>query len=648
MKGKILLSLLMSLILACFAFAQDTTFIGAGGQANAGILESTINNDVDGSGNRVNPNRVYALYEGQVYFQVAPMDVNNPTGTLTIVGVPDPSNPSATQKPIILIVPTAGQPVVINGGGTNQLYGSLKLVNIYYQAQQLDGTNNNELFYLGTADKRKQTLTIDNCVFEFGYIDLFDATDESGAIGGWPNGASIFITNSYFRNLFNNGQWWDSRVFQCKHPTDTLWVENSTFTTGGLTFLQQNQLTDFMYINHNTIINNKKYWLLSPYRHNMYITNNIFVNQNWVGEDVNVTNSGQDPDGEFMSLIDIDTNNTTNGLIVQDKYYVGGDSSQISSDLDFSNMKVFVSNNINFYDPLLISNYYQSSTYINDTVGTPPSYLTWSTPAGPKKIENIPGQFMNARTQAIFDAYSPANGGGFVVDHTITDDPQTATSVDLSADEVTAMAEWNQKQWGDPRFANPSIDILSTGYIYGDYLPTTVPGDDNGTKTEVSPDGGSGITVGVSKFTDFAENFNQTTHMSTIDNLPIGALMWDDAQMAAYDPATAMQAVVTAYNAATDVNETGSGSPVSYKLSQNYPNPFNPTTTIEFSLPKSQNVTLKVYNLLGQEVATLINSNMTAGNHSINFNASNLSSGLYIYKISAGSFTSARKMMLLK
>ncbi len=52
---------------------------------------------------------------------------------------------------------------------------------------------------------------------------------------------------------------------------------------------------------------------MSPYRHEMYVTNNIFVNQNWVGEDINVTNSGQDPDKEFMSTIDIDTNNATNG-----------------------------------------------------------------------------------------------------------------------------------------------------------------------------------------------------------------------------------------------------------------------------------------------------------------------------------------------
>jgi hypothetical protein len=270
MKVKILLSLLVSFLLVNITLAQvttkgDTTFITGGTLAageNAGLMESTINGDINADNTRKNPHAVYALYEGQVYFQLASLDVNNPTGTLTIVGVPDPAKPSVKTKPIILIQPTNGTKVSINlGATTNQVYGSVKLVNIHYQAIQLDGSNNNELFMCGTANQRPQRLDIDNCLFEFSNIDLFDCTNESGAIGGWPYGANIKITNSYFRNLFQNGQWWGCRVFQCKHPTDTCWIENCTVTSGGLTFLQQNQLTDFTYINHNTIINNKKYWV---------------------------------------------------------------------------------------------------------------------------------------------------------------------------------------------------------------------------------------------------------------------------------------------------------------------------------------------------------------------------------------------------
>jgi hypothetical protein len=88
--------------------------------------------------------------------------------------------------------------------------------------------------------------------------------------------------------------------------------------------------------------------------------------------------------------------------------------------------------------------------------------------------------------------------------------------------------------------------------------------------------------------------------------------------------------------------------PKDYILSQNYPNPFNPSTMISFSLPKANNVKLAVYDLLGREVATLVNEFTTAGNHTIEFNASNLSSGVYLYKIQAGDFTDTKKMVLIK
>lgn len=93
--------------------------------------------------------------------------------------------------------------------------------------------------------------------------------------------------------------------------------------------------------------------------------------------------------------------------------------------------------------------------------------------------------------------------------------------------------------------------------------------------------------------------------------------------------------------------------PAEYALYQNYPNPFNPATKISFSLQQSAYVTLKVYNVLGQEVASLLNNNFTAGTHSVDFNASDLNSGVYFYKMEASgidgkNFTSVKKMMLIK
>ena len=85
-----------------------------------------------------------------------------------------------------------------------------------------------------------------------------------------------------------------------------------------------------------------------------------------------------------------------------------------------------------------------------------------------------------------------------------------------------------------------------------------------------------------------------------------------------------------------------------YKLSQNYPNPFNPTTTINYTIPKAEHVTIKVYDILGRELATLVNKDQQPGNYEVNFNASNLASGVYLYKLQAGSLTETKKLILMK
>ncbi|MEQ9307896.1 MAG: T9SS type A sorting domain-containing protein [Balneolaceae bacterium] len=101
-------------------------------------------------------------------------------------------------------------------------------------------------------------------------------------------------------------------------------------------------------------------------------------------------------------------------------------------------------------------------------------------------------------------------------------------------------------------------------------------------------------------------------------------------------------------NIIIDSNEPDE-NPFGYRLSQNYPNPFNPNTYIEFKLPRSLLVSLKVYDLLGREVAIIVNSEIfSSGSQTVNFDASNLASGMYIYRLEAGSFIQTRKMLLIK
>jgi len=98
----------------------------------------------------------------------------------------------------------------------------------------------------------------------------------------------------------------------------------------------------------------------------------------------------------------------------------------------------------------------------------------------------------------------------------------------------------------------------------------------------------------------------------------------------------------------TAIGESDKLIHLQFSLSQNYPNPFNPTTKISFILPKTEHVTLTVHNTLGQKVATLLDTKMNAGSHNVQFDASDLPSGIYFYQIHAGKFRQVKKMVVLR
>jgi hypothetical protein len=145
---------------------------------------------------------------------------------------------------------------------------------------------------------------------------------------------------------------------------------------------------------------------------------------------------------------------------------------------------------------------------------------------------------------------------------------------------------------------------------------------------------GSAIDAVSGVFT-WAPTVDQTQHVYTVTiQATDGLLSSTTSQFIGASPIVSVQ----------KLNEV----PTNYSLSQNYPNPFNPTTSIQFGIPKEGFVKLSVFNVIGQEIKVLVNENMSAGNYKVNFDASKLNSGMYLYRIEAKDYTSVRKMLLVK
>lgn len=143
---------------------------------------------------------------------------------------------------------------------------------------------------------------------------------------------------------------------------------------------------------------------------------------------------------------------------------------------------------------------------------------------------------------------------------------------------------------------------------------------------------GGGLNDGFTRIAvHYGDYGGQTGLKLLIDEIRLGT-SWEDVSSAIPD----------------DVEKIDDLTPVKYTLSQNYPNPFNPATNIHFAIPEAGLVTIRVYNLIGQEVAVLVNEYKNAGNYKVDFNAASLTSGVYFYKITSGNYSESKKMILMK
>ncbi len=148
--------------------------------------------------------------------------------------------------------------------------------------------------------------------------------------------------------------------------------------------------------------------------------------------------------------------------------------------------------------------------------------------------------------------------------------------------------------------------------------------------------------------TDFGATWTGAGFTGTVSNTLWGTFVTSGSPCLTGWSAGANGTLVKLNGVVVGINDPSSQIPSEFRLAQNYPNPFNPTTSITFDMPAAGNVELKVYDILGKEVASLVSGNMNAGTHVVPFDASTLASGVYIYKLTSGSFSDSRKMVLIK
>jgi hypothetical protein len=377
------------------------------------------------------------------------------------------------------------------------------------------------------------------------------------------------------------------------NPTDTIWVENTThvMAEGSMYKFRTFDLKK-AYFNHNTFINCAgSTFETVGYSSNMVVTNNIFVNSNVQPFDTTI---GRQDAGET------DIDNLPTGLI---------NCAPLPASMTQNVRKILVDNNVVYWDARLLNlNTIENGAQMNGSIAWKSQAVT-----------------MNTRTQAMFDdnvTYPYLTEGRWYKEL-----PTFTNSRDLLTGQVDSVKAFalgtvnllvGTNILSDWRLLNPS----SQYYVYADW---PIP-----------------INLAYS---------NADLLVGGTGHFPVGDLNWFPTKKAQWDAQKVAEhtAIETALNTGNTTGvKNNNALPVEFALKQNYPNPFNPSTTITFSLPYSANASLKVFDMLGREVVTLVNGYTTSGVHEVQFNAANVSSGVYFYKLTSGDFTQIKKMTLVK
>ena len=433
----------------------------------------------------------------------------------------------------------------------------------------------------------------------------------------------LYVTNSLFMRHGNLNGANDWCIFDLagapKNGYDTMYVENNTFiSTGTHIAINRAKATDsnnVVWINHNTFALHKFEMHTGFHMNQYFVTNNLFFD--FFTQAYNYAWTAYSPDPFFDKI----------------KAWVHQDTTKADSvgGVVSSTRKCFVEFNNVYLDPRILGwvNEWQF-THTKNNDGVTPLEPAYNPKLAYPKDSSLVNREARQWNSPAFPFFKFANYSEI--------DPQWTNSKFYRLQD--SLANWSLmammlNNWGFSPANVPQQPANAGNWWWCDDAVNNLG------NPEVWP------RVTGASYT------NSTMLTASAEGLPLGDLNWFPAQKALWKShqsdimAWIMAENETKYQITSVKPEKGT-LPLRFALEQNYPNPFNPSTEIQYSLAGSAQVSLKVFNVLGEEVAMLVNGTQSAGTHTVTFDASRLPSGVYMYQLHAGANTATRKMVLMK
>jgi hypothetical protein len=531
-------------------------------------------------------NTVFQLDAAGYYVITGTIEV--PAGMTLTITAPDPGTTQETALPQLLWTSAAG----VSETNFLTVFGDISVKNVWFFYANVLGDQVGSPIKLADNPGVTKLVNFEGCLFEYSNV-----SNEGAAIGVTCSASKITIKNCYFRNNTDAHYRYYGRAIAFPYSTtgwhiNSVSFENCTFANMGYVYMQEAaEYGDDVRFNHCTFLNVVSFALESGWWWTMATTNCLFVNTMMFGDIPAVTGTGDQ----------------------------NGGTARIDSVKNFGFVPPFQESDRKIY-------------FGYNSYGIEPWLTTWMTncPYSQKMIKQrqndevpIPEPMLSKGTLRFFDTVDVATGKKvFPLMNRENNIDNANPGFVLEPTNLDSLKIFLNKKWDD------NTDCNWAWKIKEDALIGLWPMEEN------------------------LSYSNATLKTAAMGNFPLGDLYhWYPTQYTAWKAqSTAEYATIQNKldkGISTGIQKTNS-IPTEFSLSQNYPNPFNPTTRIQYSVPKDGYVSLKVYNLLGAEVATVFSGFQHVGNYTATVDGRALSSGVYFYKLQSENVSITKKFVLLK